>query len=1083
MARTMSSSKLFLVSLLLGGGLTVWSPVEVVLADNTCDGDEFCVEATVGLPTAMPYNNLRALGEITCSLDAISDDLNGTDLILTDRDALLESGENATVTSLNDPPSNPNQYDQVLITWTPRVGTNGNRVDVLTTWTIDVDGASNGQCNGGGSSEEIQVSKVFSIRVAAPYDTEDPNRIKFYVGKDGSAGDTPLDLRFSGRGWFSLSTPYYVAGNVVKTTPKTSVTVTGLAGKTVRVIADIQTDTEQLNNGFGLNSAERPSDASVMSQSGLPNVAVHCATCAQQPALSVGSGESVRWERLWSDSGLFDSASPGLVDVDEWVDTNSNGGIDTGDSEIDVYATPVTQWTDRDGDGVRDFGEWTDVDADGYIDMQDEVRKGWGAYQGQDVWSLRVPDSGLDGSVTFDIDIQKGTKKASIARLVFEINSTQDYDFNNGNGDVTFAIDLYTDPLVGFDGSQPSGGQYVAKATTSSSQFRTDSYNNGVSLLSASDDPGFTYEYLDPVPACSSAADVGPCLQSITSGWALRLKDGWTPALASNESLALKPYRSVSPFEANAGDEVQFQLRLPTGDIRSQCWGVEGNSGSCGIEHLSEQSFSSANASSYFNSFSYDKTNSTYGVATVSMNIRATTRVLTYSNSGVADECQAGLKILSVGGVPTVIHDADGDGYDSGEEAVKPCQNQENPIFIEKVLLREGQAWVRTIAAHGLANGAQVTICCLGEPFDGTKNIVVADPPNALFPGRYFYISTLGTSYATIDWGRFFGLNVDSGEGRSGIATLGTSVRFAESSLGTDVFLRVPPSSALAGGFVTTNAQGFAFGPGVAAGQSFDFGVAGPSYSKENEIARTTRRSDGFFQVCMPSAFLTEVFNLTLANAASSLQTTRADSGVSTTVTPTATAGTCGVGAGLKLELPNFSFSAPYFDTRKASVESPSSGGGGSGGGGSSSSTKTTPKVTVPAVTQPPSVAPISNVASQLPPSQIPGRGAVVQVNTSPPASLASAVGMRASTNSVSIALQVPSVGLRSRPTEYEISLVIPGKGVARKVTVRAGANGGTVSASFPRLTGSEYVVRIVGKSKDGSPLGRWRSPTVRLRN
>lgn len=123
----------------------------------------------------------------------------------------------------------------------------------------------------------------------------------------------------------------------------------------------------------------------------------------------------------------------------------------------------------------------------------------------------------------------------------------------------------------------------------------------------------------------------------------------------------------------------------------------------------------------------------------------------------------------------------------------------------------------------------------------------------------------------------------------------------------------------IAGGMVSTNAQGMGFGAKTMAGTAFEFGVAGPS-KKENGSART----DGFYYICVPGAFLADRFSTTPAAAASSWVGRR--DGSTSTANTFATAN-CGTGAlGLVSSLDPFSYSAPMFAVQPGT----SSGGGGS---------------------------------------------------------------------------------------------------------------------------------------------------------
>ena len=134
-----------------------------------------------------------------------------------------------------------------------------------------------------------------------------------------------------------------------------------------------------------------------------------------------------------------------------------------------------------------------------------------------------------------------------------------------------------------------------------------------------------------------------------------------------------------------------------------------------------------------------------------------------------------------------------------------------------------------------------------------------------------------------------------------------TSTEMVFSSVPATVNLMVSPgASSLAGGLVSTNGQGFAFGPETYAGTSFQFAVAGPSYTS----AGASRSTDGFYYVCVPATYLEGGFETNAADAAANWQGTRDGSDSSTSFTT----GTCGAGdTGLVASLAQFGYSAPLF--------------------------------------------------------------------------------------------------------------------------------------------------------------------------
>ena len=159
-----------------------------------------------------------------------------------------------------------------------------------------------------------------------------------------------------------------------------------------------------------------------------------------------------------------------------------------------------------------------------------------------------------------------------------------------------------------------------------------------------------------------------------------------------------------------------------------------------------------------------------------------------------------------------------------------------------------------------------------------------------------------------------------------------------------------PVMQTIAGGLVSTNAQGMNFGDGTMAGTSFEFGVAGPSYTASD----ASRSTDGFYYVCVPDAFLSGSFGTTATDAAASWEGTRDGSVVSTSFAT----GTCGLGdAGLVASLDPFGYSAPLF---RVKPPTPASSGSSSSGSTSSESVASTTE----AVTEAPPAAAVVPAAA-----------------------------------------------------------------------------------------------------------------------
>ena len=145
------------------------------------------------------------------------------------------------------------------------------------------------------------------------------------------------------------------------------------------------------------------------------------------------------------------------------------------------------------------------------------------------------------------------------------------------------------------------------------------------------------------------------------------------------------------------------------------------------------------------------------------------------------------------------------------------------------------------------------------------------------------------------------------------------------SSVPAEVNLMINAEAApIAGGLVSTNGQGFAFGPETFSATAFQFAVSGPSFTADG----SSRATDGFYYVCIPDTFLSGGFDTTSTAAAANWSGTR--DGAASAGTAFAV-GNCGVGdngAGLVAELDPFGYSSPLF--RLAPTLAPQASGGGS---------------------------------------------------------------------------------------------------------------------------------------------------------
>ena len=120
----------------------------------------------------------------------------------------------------------------------------------------------------------------------------------------------------------------------------------------------------------------------------------------------------------------------------------------------------------------------------------------------------------------------------------------------------------------------------------------------------------------------------------------------------------------------------------------------------------------------------------------------------------------------------------------------------------------------------------------------------------------------------------------------------------------------------VAGGLVSTNGQGFAFGRQTFAetDPAYEFTSSGPSF----DSAGARRSADGFYYVCLPATYLDKVHSTTASVAAGSWVGTRKDGDAAAqSLTVTFTEGTCGLNdAGLVASVASFGYSSPVFQLK-----------------------------------------------------------------------------------------------------------------------------------------------------------------------
>ena len=147
------------------------------------------------------------------------------------------------------------------------------------------------------------------------------------------------------------------------------------------------------------------------------------------------------------------------------------------------------------------------------------------------------------------------------------------------------------------------------------------------------------------------------------------------------------------------------------------------------------------------------------------------------------------------------------------------------------------------------------------------------------------------------------------------------------SSVPAEVNLMINAEAApIAGGLVSTNGQGFAFGPETFSATAFQFAVSGPSFKADG----SSRATDGFYYVCIPGTFLDGGFGTTSTVAAANWSGTRDGAAAGGTAFAV---GNCGVGAdgaGLVAELDPFGYSSPLFRLAPTPAAAPQASGGGS---------------------------------------------------------------------------------------------------------------------------------------------------------
>ena len=128
----------------------------------------------------------------------------------------------------------------------------------------------------------------------------------------------------------------------------------------------------------------------------------------------------------------------------------------------------------------------------------------------------------------------------------------------------------------------------------------------------------------------------------------------------------------------------------------------------------------------------------------------------------------------------------------------------------------------------------------------------------------------------------------------------------------------------VAGGIVSTNGQGFAFGRQTFAetDPAYEFTSSGPSY----DSAGAGRSADGFYYVCLPATYLDKVHSTTASVAAGGawVGTRKDGNATAQSLNVTFTEGTCGLNdAGLVASVASFGYSSPVFQLRSGAPGQP----------------------------------------------------------------------------------------------------------------------------------------------------------------
>lgn len=731
-------------------------------------------------------------------------------------------------------------------------------------------------------------------------------------------------MAFTGRGSWTdvtvsagvLAVPLFAVGTDDKVPALSSIVVTGLGGASVSAIRAALDGVSSLGDGCrGGTGAEKAAirgyywDGDSWEERGATVVSGRGLSCGNDPVE----------ETYWSISQTTSKFDKVMFVVDLYCGNDTcatrNGNAPGGTSMIiEVEGS---------GDGNFNSGK-SDPSTPARGDEAFEVVLGTEGIR-------HYPNGPTENGIAPDRDEFLGTTISAVAFVTSSATSVN----------VTTSAAHGVQPGDVISGVPDCYGQFVVSATVSATSF----------VLSAPDnrcpDPGNrsvdivnlrTFVGMESVPSCSGPSDAGPCLSTVSAGWGLSLVD------SGFGSLDLRPHKtlvttSAEPLVVKPGDEVEFALRLPNGPFRSYDLGP-----------TISAAMSIVASSSYIDSYVFTEGVS-YSTVTFTMEARETTKVFTYGTYGPDSLTSPGqpAEIFFEDQCSGRIGVSDGSvNIDGGSPTA--CENESSGFQVSQVVLigdesgSNDRAWIRA-EGHNFAVNDKVTVCCVYGAFDGHQQIVEVGNPLSIAGDDNDWFAFSTSSSGTYDNKSFpDGSDTDSlpdPDVRFGWVVQMNTTRVAVTSVAMNLRLsrlEFPDrDAALAGSFLSTNAQAVAFGDRMfdADDPAFDFGLAGPSFRANG----TSRSTDGFFRACIPGEYADEVWGLEVAAAATRINGSQASSAANRNGGLVASQVSCGAATGVLVSLSQFGYSAPYFAIKPTPVSddpiiTPPGGGGGSTPGG-----------------------------------------------------------------------------------------------------------------------------------------------------